>query len=112
MNKAVTDFIVYANINLTWFAFNFVLVTLPPVCIYVYDSDFLVMDDRKESYLGIIYTLWITHMVAFLMKMRIYYPKQKEFQTEEDNSDDFIKVVETEESTEHILNRRSFIAPS
>lgn len=24
MNKAVTDFIVYANINLTWFAFNFV----------------------------------------------------------------------------------------
>ena len=112
MNKAVTDFIVYANINLTWFAFNFVLVTLPAICIFVYDSDFLVMDDRKESYIGIIYTLWITHMVAFLMKMRIYYPKQKEFQTDEDKSDDFIKVVETEESTEHILNRRSSIAPS
>ena len=75
MNKAVTDFIVYANINLTWFAFNFVLVTLPAICIFFFNSDFLVMDDRQESYLGIIYTLWSMHMVAFLMKARIYYPK-------------------------------------
>ena len=32
--KAVLDFISYAAINLTWFALNFVLCTMPPLCIY------------------------------------------------------------------------------
>ena len=33
--KAVLDFISYAAINLTWFALNFVLCTMPPLCIFV-----------------------------------------------------------------------------
>lgn len=35
MYKALTDFISYSSINLTWFAFNFVCVTMPPLCIYM-----------------------------------------------------------------------------
>ena len=75
MNKAVTDFIVYAKINLTWFAFNFVMVTLPPICIFTYNTDHLIIHDRNESYIGIVYALWIMHIITFGMKMRIYYPK-------------------------------------
>ena len=31
-----------------------------------------------ESYEGIMYTLWIMHMIAFAFKARIYYPKLRE----------------------------------
>ena len=75
MNKAVTDFIVYADINLTWFAFNFVQVTLPPLCLYAYSHDGLGDFKPLESYETIMYTLWITHMICFATKARIYkYP--------------------------------------
>lgn len=33
--KAVLDTVNYANINLTWFSLNFVLCTMPPLCIYI-----------------------------------------------------------------------------
>ena len=72
MNKAVTDFIVYADINLTWFAFNFVQITLPPLCLYAYNFDAPGDFNLRESYEGIMYTLWITHMICFAMKTRIY----------------------------------------
>ena len=32
--KAVLDMINYASINLTWFSLNFVLCTMPLICIY------------------------------------------------------------------------------
>jgi len=35
MAKTITDFLVYAKDNLTWFAFNFVMVTMPLVCIFM-----------------------------------------------------------------------------
>lgn len=35
MYKALTDFIGYSSINLTWFSFNFVLVCMPPLCMFV-----------------------------------------------------------------------------
>lgn len=35
MSKALNDFIEYANINLTWFAFNIVLICLPPICMLI-----------------------------------------------------------------------------
>ena len=89
MNKAVTDFIVYANINLTWFAFNFVLITLPPLCLYAYNFDGLGKFNMRSSYEGIMYTLWIMHMITFAMKARIYYPKLRDEDAIEDNSDDF-----------------------
>lgn len=34
MGKALNDFIEYANINLTWFAFNVVLCMMPPALIF------------------------------------------------------------------------------
>ena len=43
MTKAVTDFVNYASINLTWFSFNFVLCAMPPVCMYILNNDNLVL---------------------------------------------------------------------
>ena len=37
--KAITDFICYASINLTWFALNFVLVLMPPLLIFWLQTD-------------------------------------------------------------------------
>ena len=35
MEKTIKDFIVYAQSNLVWFAFNFVLVFMPVICIAI-----------------------------------------------------------------------------
>jgi len=35
MKKALSDFIYYSANNLTWFAFNFVLCTMPAICICI-----------------------------------------------------------------------------
>ena len=35
MYKALTDYIRYSSINLTWFSFNFVLISMPPLCMFV-----------------------------------------------------------------------------
>ena len=94
MNKAVTDFIVYANINLTWFAFNFVMTTLPPLCLYAYNFDGLGNLSMLESYEGIMYVLWIMHLITFAIKPRIYYPKLKDAdKIDEDNSDNFTSAL-------------------
>ena len=38
MSKAITDFIIYAQDNITWFALNFVLVLMPLVCICILNT--------------------------------------------------------------------------
>lgn len=38
MNKTIMDFLTYENSNLIWFAFNFVLVTMPLVCIFILNA--------------------------------------------------------------------------
>ena len=39
--KAIQDFIGYADINLTWFAFNFVLCSMPALCIFWLNTESL-----------------------------------------------------------------------
>ena len=47
-----------------------------------------------KSYEGIMYALWIMHMIAFAFKARIYYPKLREGDVvEKDNSDDFTSAL-------------------
>ena len=33
MKKMTTDFIGYSSINMTWFSYNFILVTMPIFCL-------------------------------------------------------------------------------
>jgi len=71
MKKALTDFITYSSNNLTWFAFNFVLCTMPIVCIII-DNDSLYTPCGTQSYFPILYTLWGMHVVAFMCQITIY----------------------------------------
>ena len=52
ITKSVKDFITYASINLTWYAFNFVLILLPAVLILMVNTDHsgLKLNNRDESY--------------------------------------------------------------
>ena len=52
MSRAMIDFISYSSINLTWFAFNFVLCTLPPICIFLIKglAPNLVKEENERSY--------------------------------------------------------------
>lgn len=65
---------------------------MPPLCLYAFSFDGLKNFDL-ESYEGIMYTLWIMHLIAFAIKPRIYYPKLREADTIElDKSDDFLSA--------------------
>lgn len=72
MSKVLQDFISYAAINLTWFAINFVLVTMPPILIWNLDSPELTIEGNTGTYMPIIYTLWGMHVLHFLFQLRIY----------------------------------------
>jgi hypothetical protein len=72
MYKTLTDFISYANINLTWFALNFVICMMPPLCIYGIGQYGLQREEATGSYLPIMYVLWVTHCVSFAAQLRIY----------------------------------------
>ena len=71
--KAVLDFISYAAINLTWFALNFVLCTMPPLCIFVLQRNTggLTLEGKDGSFLPNMFLIWAIHVLTFLPKMRI-----------------------------------------
>lgn len=72
--KAVLDIITYASINLTWFSINFVMVTLPPICIYFLDKHvgYLELEGKTGTYHPLMFMIWATHLLTFLPKMTIY----------------------------------------
>ena len=52
ITKSCKDFISYASINLTWYAFNFVLILLPPTLMFLMNTehDGIKLDGRTETY--------------------------------------------------------------
>ena len=68
-NKLITDFIEYSENNLTWFAFNFVLCLLPPICLYVVSPGFTKMytqhADQTNGFdlIYFVYATWALHIV-------------------------------------------------
>ena len=72
LSKALKDFIDYAELNLTWFSFNFVLCMMPPFCMYILDSNSLRIEGRDSSFVPIMYTLWGMHSIHFALLPRIY----------------------------------------
>ena len=89
--KAVLDHIVYASINLTWFALNFVLVCLPPFCIFVLEryTDLGTLEANTASFHPIMCAIWATHLLTFLVKLRIYKLKDSEETGQGSNDDDY-----------------------
>ena len=85
--KAITDFLTYASINLTWFALNFVLSIMAPICIFWLQSSELELEDKEGSYMPIMYTLWGIHFIAFVFKLRVY--KYEPYNEKLSNDDDF-----------------------
>jgi len=71
MKKALTDFISYSAYNIAWFAFNFVLCTMPAVCIII-ESPEMEEQGKDASYFPILYTLWGMHVIAFIVQIFIY----------------------------------------
>ena len=72
MEKALNDFIEYSNLNLTWFAFNFVLICMPPIVIFVLQDKYLELPGATGSYAPLVYILWMVHCVQILLNLRIY----------------------------------------
>ena len=49
ISKVLEDFISYANINLTWFAFNMCLLVLPVFCVLRIQSEYEYLDNHEDT---------------------------------------------------------------
>jgi hypothetical protein len=75
ITKIVNDFIKYANINLTWFSFNLILLGMPPLVIFIIEPLFqeLIIEDQGDASLKwMVYILWFLHLVQFSIQNVIY----------------------------------------
>ena len=75
--KAYTDFIQYSELNLTWFAYNFVVCFMPLACMFLQNSD-LEYANATASYKPIIITLIVANLLKFVGKLNIYKLKEEE----------------------------------
>lgn len=77
MNKMISDFIEYAYSNLIWFAFNFVLVFMPLVAMFVIhtESKELNREDNDMSYGVLLYVVSGVNFVQFVLRPAIYEEK-------------------------------------
>ena len=74
--KQTEDYLTYDHMNLVWFAFNFVLIILPPCLIFGVpndDPDYqLNHREGKASYKIVMYVIWFMHLFQFIFNNRIY----------------------------------------
>jgi len=86
-NKVLTDYIVYAQTNLTWFALSFVLCTMPFVCLLLVNVTY---EDttHQQSFLPIMYTMWAMHVFNMFVHTFLYSPKKKRSNNLSPDSDD------------------------
>ena len=92
ITKSVKDFISYANINLTWYAFNFVLILLPTFLIFKIDHDAkgISIERHDESYSNLMHWILGIHIFQFLFNSKIY--KLKEAKSKVEHDDDYLFV--------------------
>jgi len=97
INKQITDFITYANINLTWFAFSFVLLLLPLMLIGIdhEDHSYQINDNIAggKSYCKLMYAIFFMHLIQFVMNHAIFY-------TVADPDDDFVNANQVQEDAD------------
>jgi hypothetical protein len=74
MNKTINDFIEYASINLTWFAFNTVLILMPVICILVLNkkAENLDIQGAEMSYTSLLSIVCLANLLQFILRPRLY----------------------------------------
>ena len=79
MNKAFTDFVIYAHSNLVWFAFNFVLVVMPFAAIFFLQSysEHLDRANADMSYLPLVIVLCCTNFIQFVLRPAIFEDQRR-----------------------------------
>ena len=70
--KAMSDFIVYASMNLTWFALNFVICAMPPFCIFWLNKfDDLERKRCDGTYAPIMFISWFSNVVTLVCRSKM-----------------------------------------
>ena len=86
MNKTINDFIDYAHQNLTWFAFNTVLIMMPVLCILVLNkkAESLDIPGAEMSYTSLLTIVCLANLLQFCLRPRLYtYEKKSQLYTPE-----------------------------
>ena len=83
LNKQILDFIDYAEINLTWFGFNFIKIFVPIYLLFLIDETASPMIESRVksgniSYKWLMYGCLVINVFQFLVTSRIYVSDYKE----------------------------------
>ena len=89
------DVIGYSAINLTWNAYNFILITMPIICL-LFEEYTLHKPYKEESYLVIIWILWGTHLVSAMCQFRINHRVPEDHPPANFDKDDSMKLYKSE----------------
>ena len=100
MEKALNDFIEYSNLNLTWFAFNFVLICMPPIVIFGLQDELLEIKGATGNYAPLVWILWVVHIIQKFSNLRIY---QIQEQTAEEKTEHYTKVAKFDKDDQVML---------
>ena len=73
MQKQTVDFLTHEELNVTWFAFNFVLSALPPCLMFLvnHEDDANNLNGREQSFRSIMYITWAMHIIQLLLNHQI-----------------------------------------
>lgn len=74
MNKTVMDFLQYQQKNVVWFAFNFLLITLPIICLGGLNSisENLDIAGAGNSYLWLMIVVLIVNLAQTILRPRMF----------------------------------------
>ena len=108
MNKAFTDFVIYAHANLVWFAFNFVLVVMPLAAIFLLQnySEHLDRKNADMSYLPLVIVLGCANLVQFVLRPAIFDEQRRKTiyeQNEQATEDEYNDTLLIQDEDEHYV---------
>ena len=80
IQKQTQDFLSYERLNITWFAFNFILIVLPPCMMYLVDheSEGNKINGKDGSFKFIMYIIWIMHVIQFFANTDMVVNEKKD----------------------------------
>lgn len=89
MRKTFTDFLTYANENLIWFAFNFILVFMPLICMFMLQPKTAGLDLLgQQSYTGLLVTVCAANLLQFILRPRLFSYRKRGAMVDGEGVDD------------------------
>lgn len=85
--KGITDWIEYDTFSMHWFAFDFLMIAVPPILMWwIYKENTTLKFFQLIKGGGVMAVLWLMHVASFCINR---YSFSRKFEKEEDNDSNY-----------------------